>query len=159
MLTWQLNPRVRLRRTLHGGAAFLPDTVTTIELDAEAFATTSWLITPQTARHLRPQLMERFHHNFTVAAIDIFLRDLAAQEILLETTTSIPSSTFCLPSALAPESVHLQLNNVCNLRCPSCYVGLHAEDTRHCRSNGFIRCWMNWRQWASFNWRSAAAKH
>src|SRR4030095_6356467 len=29
---------------------------------------------------------------------------------------------------LAPESVHLQLNNVCNLRCPSCYVGLHAED-------------------------------
>jgi pyrroloquinoline quinone biosynthesis protein E len=24
--------------------------------------------------------------------------------------------------------VHLQLNNVCNLRCPSCYVGLQKED-------------------------------
>lgn len=130
MLTWQLNPQVRLRRTMHGGAAFLPDTVTTVELDEEAFATLSWLATPQTARHLRPQLISRFQRNFTVAAIDIFLRDLAAQEILLAATeASLPPSTFCIPSALAPESVHLQLNNVCNLRCPSCYVGLHAEDT------------------------------
>ena len=29
---------------------------------------------------------------------------------------------------IAPESVHLQLNNVCNLRCPSCYVSLQTED-------------------------------
>ena len=29
---------------------------------------------------------------------------------------------------VAPESVHLQLNNVCNLRCPSCYVDLQVRD-------------------------------
>jgi radical SAM protein with 4Fe4S-binding SPASM domain len=29
---------------------------------------------------------------------------------------------------IAPESVHLQLNNVCNLRCPSCYVTLQNKD-------------------------------
>jgi pyrroloquinoline quinone biosynthesis protein E len=29
---------------------------------------------------------------------------------------------------IAPESVHLQLNNVCNLRCPSCYVRLQPND-------------------------------
>jgi radical SAM protein with 4Fe4S-binding SPASM domain len=28
----------------------------------------------------------------------------------------------------APESVHIQLNNVCNLRCPSCYVSLEMRD-------------------------------
>lgn len=45
------------------------------------------------------------------------------------TEPAISPATFRIPSSLAPESVHLQLNNVCNLRCPSCYVGLHAEDT------------------------------
>jgi radical SAM protein with 4Fe4S-binding SPASM domain len=41
-----------------------------------------------------------------------------------------PSPTYFEPEAvpIAPESVHLQLNNVCNLRCPSCYVGLQMED-------------------------------
>ncbi len=40
------------------------------------------------------------------------------------------SSTYFEPEAvpIAPESVHLQLNNVCNLRCPSCYVSLQMED-------------------------------
>lgn len=39
-------------------------------------------------------------------------------------------STYFEPEAVptAPESVHLQLNNVCNLRCPSCYVSLQMED-------------------------------
>lgn len=130
MQSWQLNPQLRLRRTLHGGAAFLPATATTIELDSEAWDSLGWLTTPQTARQLRPQWIAHFKRNFTLAEIDIFLRDLAAQAVLIEATdASVEPSTLHFPSALAPESVHLQLNNVCNLRCPSCYVGLHAEDT------------------------------
>ncbi len=41
-----------------------------------------------------------------------------------------PSSTYFEPEVvpIAPESVHLQLNNVCNLRCPSCYVSLQMRD-------------------------------
>jgi|GEM_PF-2788378 len=40
------------------------------------------------------------------------------------------SSTYLEPEVvpLAPESVHLQLNNICNLRCPSCYVSLQMVD-------------------------------
>lgn len=43
---------------------------------------------------------------------------------------SLSSSTRFEPEVvpIAPESVHLQLNNVCNLRCPSCYVNLQMED-------------------------------
>ena len=46
------------------------------------------------------------------------------------TSHSSLSSTYFEPEVvpIAPESVHLQLNNVCNLRCPSCYVSLQMED-------------------------------
>jgi radical SAM protein with 4Fe4S-binding SPASM domain len=42
----------------------------------------------------------------------------------------LPSAAYSEPELVpvAPESVHLQLNNVCNLRCPSCYVSLQTED-------------------------------
>lgn len=46
------------------------------------------------------------------------------------TRRSSLSSTYMEPEVvpIAPESVHLQLNNVCNLRCPSCYVSLQMGD-------------------------------
>jgi radical SAM protein with 4Fe4S-binding SPASM domain len=128
MQTWQLNPQARFRRTLHGGAAFFPATATTIELDEEAFAALSLLAMPHTARSLRPPLIAQFQRNFTLAEIDVLLRDLAAQNVLLAAPQAT-APTIHFPTSPAPESVHLQLNNVCNLRCPSCYVGLHAEDT------------------------------
>jgi pyrroloquinoline quinone biosynthesis protein E len=127
MQTWQLNPAARWRRTEQGGAAFFPTTATAIEFDEEAFATLHLLTTPQNARSLRPSLIAQFHRNFTVAEIDMLLRDLAAQDVLL-TAPQASSLAVRFPTSPAPESVHLQLNNVCNLRCPSCYVGLHAED-------------------------------
>ena len=37
MIVWRLNSQARLRRTPNGGAAFLPSTVLTVELDNEAF--------------------------------------------------------------------------------------------------------------------------
>ncbi len=128
MQTWQLNPAARWRRTMHGGAAFFPATATAIEFDEEAFAALSLLTTPNTARHLRPALIAQFQRNFTLAEIDVLLHDLAAQDVLLATPQPA-SSAIHFPATPAPESMHLQLNNVCNLRCPSCYVGLHAEDT------------------------------
>ncbi len=164
MQLWQLNPQARLRRTLNGGAALLPETAATVELDAEAFTAVSLLITPQTARQLRRQLIAQFKRNFTLAETDILLRELAAQGFLSESraeqTDPLPESAR-LPdwrdlssaalsqsqrqaggladivrhnadrltaSVPVPESVHLQLNIVCNLRCPSCYVGLHEAD-------------------------------
>lgn len=127
MQTWQLNPAARWRRTEQGGAAFFPATVTTIEFDEEAFAALCLLATPHTARSLRPQLIAQFRRNFTVAEIDILLCELAAHDLLL-TAPQARTMAARFPAASAPESVHLQLNNVCNLRCPSCYVGLHGED-------------------------------
>ncbi|MBI2938400.1 MAG: radical SAM protein [Thaumarchaeota archaeon] len=43
---------------------------------------------------------------------------------------SLLSSSYLEPKVVpfAPESVHLQLNNVCNLHCPSCYVNLQRGD-------------------------------
>ncbi len=74
----------------------------------------------------------QFRRNFTLAEIDILLCELAAQGFLIENggaLAGLPATIRDLPSPVpAPESVHLQLNNVCNLRCPSCYVGLHEED-------------------------------
>lgn len=132
MRAWQLNPQVRLRRKADGGAVFLPATVTTVELDGEAWAALSLLTVPQTARDLRPTLNSQFRRNFTLAEIDVLLCDLASQGFLIEdgdALTSLPATIRNLPAPVpAPESVHLQLNNVCNLRCPSCYVGLHEED-------------------------------
>lgn len=132
MMAWQCNPQTRLRRTLQGGSAFLPTTATTIELDVEAFAALALLSTPQTVRMLRPALRTHFQRNFTLAEIDCALRELAAQNFVLQV---FPESAKPLPvidqsplPSPAPESVHLQLNNVCNLRCPSCYVDLQAED-------------------------------
>ena len=128
MIAWQRNPQTRLRRTLKGGAAFLPGTVTTVDLDDEAFATLASLSRPHTARELRRRLIAQFNHNFTVADIDIVLRALGEQLFVIEAHGETLSPIHPPSMPLAPESVHLQLNNVCNLRCPSCYVGLHAED-------------------------------
>jgi pyrroloquinoline quinone biosynthesis protein E len=150
MRRYRLNPQTRLRRTSSGGAAFLPETVTTVELDVEGFTTLSFLWSPRAARDLRRQLMTRFGRNFTVAEVDILLRELAQQQFIIASlgkgdhkgsalkVSELPSQA---PSPLvgegwdggatvlpAPESVHLQLTNVCNLRCPFCYVGLHPED-------------------------------
>lgn len=135
ILAWRLHPQTRLRRTRDGGAAFLPETATTVELDTEAFAALAALATPQTARELRCRLIGQFCRNFTVAEVDILLRDLAAPGFIMESHDEmaghpIPPPALCDPPSFAPapESVHLQLNNVCNLRCPSCYVGLQEED-------------------------------
>jgi radical SAM protein with 4Fe4S-binding SPASM domain len=55
-----------------------------------------------------------------------------AQIAARSSRTRLPSlsSAYSEPELvpIAPESVHLQLNNVCNLRCPSCYVSLQMED-------------------------------
>lgn len=123
---WKLNPQARLRRTTGGGAVFLPDTVTTVELDAEAFAALWLLSTPQSARDLRPRLAAEFHRNFTLAEIDLLLRELAERKVI--ESGALPSPAPARPPLPlphpAPESIHLQLNNTCNLRCPSCYVAL-----------------------------------
>jgi pyrroloquinoline quinone biosynthesis protein E len=130
---WKRNPQARLRHTSSGGAAFLPDIVTTVEMDGEAFALFSLLSAPQTARDVRYRLIARFQRNFTLAEVDVLLRDLAERRFVVETQNEIaplthPQSAIINPQCFAPESVHLQLNNVCNLRCPSCYAGLHEED-------------------------------
>jgi radical SAM protein with 4Fe4S-binding SPASM domain len=132
---WRLNPETRLRRASSGGAAFLPETATTVELDEEAFAALNLLSTARTARDLRRLLIERFRRNFTVAEIEILLRELGEQRFVVEAQNASADATGwrstvrdaqSLPPA--PESVHLQINNVCNLRCPSCYVGLSEDD-------------------------------
>jgi len=135
MTAWRLNPQTRLRRASGGGAAFLPETVTTVELDEEAFAALALLSTTQTVRDLRRRLIEQFHRNFTVAEIEILLRELGEQRVVVEAqNTSAGSinrqSTVNGAQSFppAPESVHLQINNVCNLRCPSCYVSLREDD-------------------------------
>ncbi len=92
MRTWQLNPQTRLRRTPDGGAAFLPETVTTVELDAEAWAALTLLAKPQTARALRVQLTAQFGRNFTLAEIDILLCELAAQGFLIENGATLAST-------------------------------------------------------------------
>jgi radical SAM protein with 4Fe4S-binding SPASM domain len=134
---YQLHSHVRLRRAPGGGTAFLPDTVTTVELDSEAFATLAFLDTARTARDLRCRLISRFGRNFTLAEVEILLRELAELGFVHPASSSSSSKPPAAASAPAPgvwdalpapESVHLQLNNVCNLRCPSCYVGLQDED-------------------------------
>ncbi|MGH9837715.1 MAG: radical SAM protein [Blastocatellia bacterium] len=130
---WQCNPQARLRRASSGGGAFLPDTATIVEMDSEAFAALSLLAVPQTARDVRRRLIEQFRRNFTLAEVDVLLRDLAERRFVVEAQNGIADSANLQPAitnlqCLAPESVHLQLNNVCNLRCPSCYAGLHEED-------------------------------
>lgn len=135
MTAWRLNPQTRLRRASNGGAAFLPETATTVELDEEAFAALTLLATAQTARDMRRRLIERFRRNFTVAEIEILLRELGENRFVVEAQNASASSIerrsiTCDAQSLppAPESVHLQVNNVCNLRCPSCYVGLSEDD-------------------------------
>ncbi len=123
---------LRLRRTKDGGAAFLPEQAATVELDEEAFAILCWLAIPQTIRQLRQRFLERFARNVTLAAIDKTVRQLEGFGFVTEFAAEVPDeSSVCLdPDAIpiAPESVHLQLNNVCNLRCPSCYVALQTKD-------------------------------
>lgn len=126
---------VRLRRTDYGGAAFLPQKAT-VELDEEAFALLCWLALPLTARQLRQRFVERFARNATLAKIDRTVRQLEEHGFVVQYASSAPSAVptgeaICFDpesAPLAPESIHLQLNNVCNLRCPSCYVSLQAKD-------------------------------
>jgi pyrroloquinoline quinone biosynthesis protein E len=130
MQLWRLNPQARLRRTRNGGAVFLPETCLTVELDAEAFAAVSLLSSPYRLRDLRRQLATDFGRNFTLAELDILLRELSVRNAVgasgpEHTQALMYSGTAHQP---APESIHLQLNNVCNLRCPSCYVGLQPTD-------------------------------
>jgi radical SAM protein with 4Fe4S-binding SPASM domain len=133
MRRYHLNPQTRLRRTLNGGAAFLPEAVTTVELDAEGFVALTLLSAPRTARDVRCSLMARFGHNFTVAEVDILLQELAERQFIIPShengrgVTDKKTHRNRVPMLPGPESVHLQLNNVCNLRCPSCYVGLHSQ--------------------------------
>lgn len=131
MQLWKLNPLARLRRTRNGGAVFLPDAATTVELDAEAFAAVALLGVPHTARDLRRRLTTDRQRNFTLAEVDILLRELSERGVVRAGfPEDAPSTGRAKPSHQpAPESVHLQLNNVCNLRCPSCYVPLQSEDT------------------------------
>jgi len=135
LTAWRLNPQTRLRRASSGGAAFLPETATTVELDEEAVAALAMLSTARTARDIRRSLIERFRRNFTVAEIEILLRDLGEQGFVAE-ARNVPAGSINRQSIIhdaqslppPPESVHLQINNVCNLRCPSCYVGLSEDD-------------------------------
>jgi radical SAM protein with 4Fe4S-binding SPASM domain len=132
MQAFQRHPHVRLRRTLGGGAAFMPETATTVDLDSEAFTALALLAAAQTARDLRGHLITQFRRNFTVAEVDIVLRELAELGFVLPAPWSVSppqvEPDLCDSAPPPPESVHLQINNVCNLRCPSCYVGLQSED-------------------------------
>ncbi|MGH9769815.1 MAG: radical SAM protein [Blastocatellia bacterium] len=135
MTAWRLNPQTRLRRASGGGAAFLPETATTVELDEEAFAALALLSTARTARDMRRRLIGRFNRNFTIAEIEILLRELGRQRFVVEAQNAPadsinrqPPVNYAQSLPTAPESVHLQVNNVCNLRCPSCYVGLREDD-------------------------------
>jgi pyrroloquinoline quinone biosynthesis protein E len=131
---YQRKAGVRLRRIAHdgSGAAFLPEQMTTVELDEEAFALLCWLARPLTVRQLRRRFVERFARNATLAEIDRTVRQLEEYGFVVQvqwrttTTGTLCSDPETIP--IAPESVHLQLNNVCNLRCPSCYVVLQAKD-------------------------------
>lgn len=135
---YQRKASVRLRQTAYGGAAFLPEQAATVEMDEEAFALLCWLAVPQTARQLRQRFLERFARNVTLAAIDRTVRQLEEYGFITSEGDSpeppkgkIGASGDAPSEAavpIAPESVHLQLNNVCNLRCPSCYVTLQAKD-------------------------------
>ena len=106
----------------------------TVDLDAEGFTALALLSSPQTARDVRRSLMARFGRNFTVAEVDILLRELAQRQFIIAIhensrgVTEKEGQRNSVPTLPGPESVHLQLNNVCNLRCPSCYVGLHSQD-------------------------------
>ncbi len=134
---YRRNARVRLRRTANGGAAFLPQQAASVELDEEAFALIGWLARPLTARQLRQRFLERFARPATLAAVDRTVRQLeeygfvvcskARNEVECRHENATPLSLRG-GRQTAPESVHLQLNNVCNLRCPSCYVALQAKD-------------------------------
>jgi pyrroloquinoline quinone biosynthesis protein E len=128
MIVWRLNSQARLRRIPNGGAAFLPSTVMTVELDNEAFTVLLSLAKPQTARELRPQLIAQFNRNFTVGEIEILLRALNEQQFVVEAQDRSYNPSDLPQAHRAPESVHLQLNNVCNLRCPSCYLELSKSD-------------------------------
>jgi radical SAM protein with 4Fe4S-binding SPASM domain len=133
---YQRKSIVRLRRTAFGGAAFLPDQAKTVELDDEAFAVLCWLAIPLKTRQLRNRFGKHFDRNITLAGIEqVVLRlqyyGFIGQEkrgmiSLLADSDGIFSNPETVPAA--PESVHLQLNNICNLRCPSCYVSLQSKD-------------------------------
>ena len=59
------------------------------------------------------------------------LHESSKREQCIQASSSTSLTTYLEPEAVpvAPESVHLQLNNVCNLRRPSCYVKLQKEDS------------------------------
>lgn len=129
---YQRKASVRLRRTSYGGAAFLIEQAATIELDEEAFTLLCWLSFPMTIRQLRQRFIERFAKNVTLAVIDRMVRQLEEYGFVcrVQHTKSAEGRASALQPEtvpVAPESVHLQLNNACNLRCPSCYVALQTN--------------------------------
>lgn len=134
--SYQRKSNVRLRRTAFGGAAFLPEPAATVELDDEAFAVLCWLAFPFETRELRRRFVGRFDRNITLAELERVIRPLQEYGFItqvqgepnspLTSLAGIPSDPQTVP--IAPESVHLQLNNLCNLRCPSCYVSLESKD-------------------------------
>jgi len=130
---YRRTPSVRLRRTAEGGAAFLPAQAATVELDDEAFAILCWLGLPLTARQLRRRFLGRFGRHANLAEIDRTVRQLDDLGFVAEPVPGVvraDEAVWLDPESIpiAPESVHLQLTNACNLRCPSCYVGVQATD-------------------------------
>jgi radical SAM protein with 4Fe4S-binding SPASM domain len=134
--SYQRKSSVRLRRTPFGGAAFLPEKTATVELDDEAFSVLCWLAFPLETRELRRRFVEHFDRNITLADLERVIRPLQDYGFItqvqgepnssLTSLAGIPSDPQTVP--IAPESVHLQLNNICNLRCPSCYISLQSND-------------------------------
>jgi pyrroloquinoline quinone biosynthesis protein E len=75
--------------------------------------------------------MVQFGRNFTLAEVDILLRELSARGLVGKAFPDAPALPLRAQHLCrsVPESIHLQLNNVCNLRCPSCYVDLESQDS------------------------------
>lgn len=123
---YQRNAAARLRRTSYGGAAFLPDRLATVELNESAFAIVCWLAVPLTTKELRLHLRQRFQRNITLANVDRIVRELAGYGFVdsIQTEKTAADSIPCEPESIpyAPESIHIQLTNRCNLNCPACYI-------------------------------------
>jgi hypothetical protein len=80
---------------------------------------------------LRRRLTAELRRNFKVAESDILLRELSLRNVVSPSCPEEAQPPRCNQPALrpGPENVHLQLNNVCSLRCPLCYLALQSEDT------------------------------
>lgn len=78
---------------------------------------------PKSIRDIRKNLIEKFKHNFTLASVDIFLKELINKSFVIESDKSIsPKENTIIKPYIGPESIHFQINDICNLNCPSCYI-------------------------------------